>query len=216
MHKIGTPWLLPCSCVPHCPPVVPSRTEPSCPWQDLLTYPVPASLPFLSPFLTLTCASWDHLPSSGIISPIPNTCSQMLSQSLRLRAPNPSHLVPHCLPEESGDPSVQPSEKSFPRAFIRCSKKAGDRLQNPLRSPLLHYRWPMTAQRPARRVKRRRTTRVTVRTRRGRPSSSNPGPGQEGVRMLWRKRTQLRNLFCAPVNKCCSPVCAVSVCCQLS
>lgn len=34
--------------------------------------------------------------------------------------------------------------------------------------------------------------------------------------MLWEKRIQLRKLFCAPVNKCCSPVRVVFVCCQLS
>lgn len=81
---------------------------------------------------------------------------------------------------------------------------------------LLDYRWPMTAQRPARRAKRRRTTRETARTRRGCPSSSSLRPRQEDRRMLWEKRTQLRKPSCAPVNKRCSPVRVVFVCCQPS
>lgn len=56
---------------------------------------------------------------------------------------------------------------------------------------------------------------VTARTRSGCHSSSKPGPRQENVKD-GLEEDRLRELFCAPVNKCYSPVCVVFVCSQLS
>lgn len=67
----------------------------------------------------------------------------------------------------------------LPSGFLRCSEKEGVKLQSALTSPVSNYRWPMTAQRPARREKRRRTMRVTARTRSECRSSSNPGRPRE-------------------------------------
>lgn len=85
-------------------------------------------------------------------------------------------------------------------------------------SDFLHVsscRWPMTAQRQVRLERRKKTTKGTMRIKSACHSSSNS-------QRWWKqndwfsRREQDWEIFSASVNKCCSTVCVVFVCSQLS